>query len=138
MRSNAPDEQGFSLIEVLIASGILAAAAVALSGLSFICADALLAARQRSIAAMLASARLEELLADTDALRSGVDAGDRVNASGGSEPDAGGWYQRRWRVTASPALSERLAVVSVVVTSPAGTWLQLHDIRLTTVAERPQ
>jgi len=138
MQSNARDEQGFSLIEVLIASGILAAAAVSLSGLCLTAADALLAAKQRSIAAMLASGRLEELLADTDALRSGIDAGDRVNASGGSEPDAGGWYLRRWRVTASPALPERLVVVSVLVTSPAGTRLQLHDIRLTTVAERPR
>ena len=109
-----------------------------LSGLFVICADALLAARQRSIAAMLASGRLEELLADTDALRRDVDAGDQVSASGGSEPDAGGWYQRRWRVTAAPALPERLVVVSVLVTSPAGTRLQLHDIRLTTVAERPR
>jgi hypothetical protein len=87
---------------------------------------------------MLASGRLEELLADTDALRSDVDAGDQVSASGGSEPDGGGWYQRRWRVTAAPAFPERLVVVSVLVTSPAGTRLQLHEIRLTTVAERPR
>src|SRR5215204_1701229 len=117
MQSSARDEQGFSLIEVLIASGILAAAAVALSGLFLICADALLAARQRSIGVMLASARLEELLGDTEALRSGADAGDRVNGSGGSEPDASGWYQRRWTVTAAPSLPERLVVVSVLVTS---------------------
>jgi Tfp pilus assembly protein PilV len=131
-------DQGFSLIEVLIAGGILAGAAVALSGLCVISADALLAARQRSIAAILASTRLEELLADTDALRGGIDAADRVSASGGSEPDYNGWYQRQWSVTASPALPDKLVVVSVLVTSPAGARLHLHDVRLVTVAARRQ
>jgi prepilin-type N-terminal cleavage/methylation domain-containing protein len=131
-------EQGFSLIEVLVATGILGAAAVALSGLCITSADALLAAKQRSIAATIASARLEELLADTDTLRNGVDASDWVNASGGSEPDAGGWYRRRWIVTASPGGPENLVVASVLVTTPAGGRLHVHDVRLVTVAARPQ
>ena len=138
MRNESHDAQGFSLIEVLVATGILGAAAVALSGLCITSADALLAAKQRSIAATIASARLEELLADTETLRSGVDASDWINASGGSEPDAGGWYRRRWIVTASAVAPERLVVASVLVTTPAGARLHVHDIRLVTVAVRPQ
>ena len=88
--------------------------------------------------ATIASARLEELLADTDTLRSGVDASDWVNASGGSEPDAGGWYRRRWIVTASAVAPEQLVVASVLVTTAAGARLHVHDIRLVTVAVRPQ
>jgi len=133
-----PTDQGFSLIEVIIAAGILSGAAVALSGLCVLSADALLAARQRSLAGVLASTKLEELLADSDALRGGIDAGDRVNASGGSEPDPNGWYQRRWSVAASPALPEKLVVISVIVTSAAGARLHVHDVRLVTVAERRQ
>jgi len=131
-------DQGFSLIEVIIAAGILSGAAVALSGLCVISADALLAARQRSLAAILAPTKLDELLADTDALRGGIDAGDRVSASGGSEPDHNGWYQRQWSVAASPALPEKLVVISVIVTSAAGARLHAHDVRLVTVAERRQ
>ena len=138
MRHQAGTDDGFSLIEVLLASGILAAAAVALSGLCLLSAEALLAARQRSVAAILATARLEELLADPDALRSGVEASDWVGPSGTGQPDAGGGYQRRWRITASPALPETLVVVSVRVTSATGARLHLDDIRLITVAERPR
>ena len=138
MRHQAGTEHGFSLIEVLLASGILTAAAVALSGLCILSAEALLAARQRSVAAILATARLEELLADPEALRGGVDASDWVSPSGAGQPDAGGGYQRHWRVTASPILQEKLVVVSVRVTSAARARLHLGDIRLITVAERPQ
>jgi prepilin-type N-terminal cleavage/methylation domain-containing protein len=138
MQDERNDEQGFSLIEVLVATGILGAAAVALSGLCLTSADAMLAARQRSIATILARARLEELLADADGLRNGVDAGDRVSASGASEPDAGGWYERRWVVTPSAAIPDKLVVAAVVVTTAAGGRLQLHDVRLVTIAERPQ
>ena len=138
MRHRADTEHGFSLIEVLIASGILAAAAVALSGLCVLSVEALLAARQRSVAAILATARLEELLADPDALRDGVDGSDWVGPSGMGQPDAGGGYQRHWRVTASPTLPEKLVVVSVRVTSATEARLHLDDVRLITVAERPR
>jgi prepilin-type N-terminal cleavage/methylation domain-containing protein len=50
------NHDGFSLIEVIIATGILAAALVTVSGLLIASSDALLAARQRTVAATLASA----------------------------------------------------------------------------------
>lgn len=131
-------DDGFSLIEVLIASGILAAAAVALSGLCVLSAEALLAARQRSVAAILAAARLEELLADPDALRSSVGGSDWVGPSGTGQPDAFGGYQRHWRITASSSLPDKLVVVSVRVTSATEARLHLDDIRLITLAERPR
>ena len=89
------NERGFSLIEVVIATGILGTALVTVAALLTMSTDALLAARQRTAAAALASARLEELLADTAALRAGVESSDQVNDAGGVEPRASGWCPSR-------------------------------------------
>ena len=132
------DERGFSLIEVIFATGVLGAALVTVAGLLITSADVLLAARQRTTASALASATLEALLADEDALRSGVESSDEVNAAGGREPHASGWFRRQWSVRPASAFPERLAVASVQVTTPAGGRLHLQDVRLVTVVERPR
>ena len=132
------DERGFSLIEVVIATGILGTALITVAGLLTMSTDALLAARQRTAAAALASARLEELLADADALRAGVESSDEVNDAGSVEPRATGWFRRQWSVRASPAFPDRLAIATVQVTTPAGARLHLEDVRLITVVERPR
>ena len=107
------DERGFSLIEVVIATGILGTALITVAALLTMSTDALLAARQRTAAAALASARLEELLADTAALRAGVESSDQVNDAGGVEPRASGWFHREWSVRASAAFPDRLVVATV-------------------------
>ena len=132
------DERGFSLIEVVIATGILGTALITVAALLTMSTDALLAARQRTAAAALASTRLEELLADADALRTGVESSDEVNDAGGLEPRASGWFRRQWSVRASPAFPERLVIASVQVMTPAAGRLHLDDVRLVTVVERPR
>jgi prepilin-type N-terminal cleavage/methylation domain-containing protein len=132
------NDDGFSLIEVIIATGILATALVTVSGLLVVSADALLAARQRSVAAALASAKLEELLADAEALRNGTEAGDDVNAAGAPGADASGHYRRDWSASPAPAFPDRLVLASVRVTTPTGARVHLHDVTLVTLVERPQ
>src|SRR5688572_20846819 len=106
------DDRGFSLIEVVIAAGILGTALITVAALLTMSTDALLAARQRTAAAALASARLEELLADADALRAGVESSDEVNDAGGVEPRASGWFHRQWSVRASAAFPDRLVIAT--------------------------
>ena len=132
------DERGFSLIEVVFAIGILGTALVTVAALLTTSADALLAARQRTTALALASATLEDLLADEAALRAGVESSDEVNAAGGREPHANGWFRRQSSVRPAPAFPERLVIASVQVTTPAGARLHLQDVRLVTVVERPR
>jgi Tfp pilus assembly protein PilV len=132
------DEHGFSLIEVVIAAGILATALITVAALLTMSTDALLAARQRTAAAALASARLEELVADADALRAGVESSDEVNDAGGVEPRPSGWFRRQWSVRPLAAFPDRLVIATVQVTTPAGARLQLQDVRLITVVERPR
>lgn len=132
------DERGFSLIEVVIATGILGTALMTVAALLTMATDTLVAARQRTTAAALAGARLEELLADADALRTGIESSDEVNDVGGTEPRIGGWFHVQWSVRASPAFPERLVIASVQVTTPAGSRLHLQDVRLVTVVERPR
>jgi Tfp pilus assembly protein PilV len=135
---SSPGERGFSLIEVIIAAGILGTALITVAALLAMSTDALLAARQRTAAAALASARLEELLADADALRLGVDSSDDVNDAGGLEPRVSGWFRRQWSVRASTSFPDRLVIATVQVTTPAGVRLHLQDVRLITVVERPR
>ena len=132
------DERGFSLIEVVFAIGILGAALVTVAALLTTSADALLAARQRTTASALASATLEDLIADQAALRDGVESSDEVNAAGGREPHVSGWFRRQWSVRPASAFPDRLVIASVQVTTPAGARLHLLDVRLVTVVERPR
>jgi prepilin-type N-terminal cleavage/methylation domain-containing protein len=132
------DERGFSLIELIIATGILGSALITVASLLAMSTDVILAARQRTTAAALASARLEELLSDADALRAGVESSDEVNDAGGVEPRASGWFRREWSVRASAAFPDRLVIATVRVTTPAAARLHLEDVRLITVVERPR
>ena len=129
-------ETGFSLIEVIVATGVLCTAAVALLSLFLASADAMLAARHRTVASMLARAKLEELRSDPEVARLGAAGEDIVSASGADGADATGAYRRQWFVTPSAAMPEHLLVARVEVTSTAAPRVMVQPIRLSTLLER--
>jgi prepilin-type N-terminal cleavage/methylation domain-containing protein len=129
-------EQGFSLIEVIVATGVLCTAAVALLSLFLASADAMLAARHRTVAAMLARAKLEELRSDPEVARLGATGEDIVSASGAAEADTNGAYRRQWAVAPSAAMPEHLLVARVEVTSTAARRVDVQPVRLSTLLER--
>jgi prepilin-type N-terminal cleavage/methylation domain-containing protein len=132
----ADSDQGFSLIEVIVATGVLCTASVALLSLFLSSADAMLAARHRTVASILARAKLEELLSDPAVARIGALGEDIISAGGATAADATGTYRRQWSVAPSAAMPERLLVARVEVTSTAARRLNVQPIRLSTLLER--
>jgi hypothetical protein len=96
----------------------------------------MLAARHRTVAAMLARAKLEELRSDPEVARLGATGEDIVSARGAAETDANGAYRRQWSVEPSAAMPEHLLVARVEVTSTAARRVQVQPIRLSTLLER--
>ncbi len=123
------DEAGFSLVEVLVAAGLLATAVVALAQLFALSARANLAARRISDASILAARKLEELRAEGElspsppaALQENtagyvdyVDAFGNTLADGGT-PQGAAIYTRRWSIAPLPASSGEALVLQVLVT----------------------
>jgi Tfp pilus assembly protein PilV len=101
--SDLNHEKGFSLVESVIACGVLAAGVLSVVQLFALAAAMSVTSRQTTGAAILAVQKLEELRA-ADAPVSGDDRIDRSGASagheGGGNPIA---YRRRWTVTAAGA-----------------------------------
>ena len=122
-------DSGFSLLEVLVAVGMLAAAVVAVAHLFVLSARVNLGARRLSDASMLAAGKLEELRAEGElgpsppaALEENT-AGyvDYVDAlgntlDGGSLPPGAAVYTRRWSVEPLPENPADTLVLQVLVT----------------------
>ncbi len=122
-------DEGFSLVEVLVAAGILASAVVAVAHLFVLSARANFAARRVSDASILAGRKLEELRADgalspspAGALQENtagyvdfVDALGNTLAGSGSAPGAA-VYTRRWSIEPLPANPADALVLQVLVT----------------------
>jgi Tfp pilus assembly protein PilV len=101
---------GFSLVESLIACGLLASALVSIGHLSSGAIVLLADARNRTLATMLAVAKVEELRASA-APAAGVDT---VDSHG--QPAANGTFRqfdRRWSVS---FVSTEASILTVVVT----------------------
>jgi type II secretory pathway pseudopilin PulG len=115
---------GFSLAETLIALGILAAALLSLAQLFTIAAAVVQRARHVSIAAVMASQKLEELRALPGAAGARTADGIELIDRDGSvlPPDRlrGSAYTRRWSVRPHAADPDRLSVIDVRV-APATT-----------------
>lgn len=107
---------GFTLIEVLVATALLTGAAVGVAQGAAMVVRSNIAARDVSYAGVLASQKLAELLADAGALMPTapdgwahatagnidfLDPAGAVVAAGGSLPD-GAIYVRRWSITSLP------------------------------------
>ena len=105
--------RGYSLVEVLVATSIVAACVAGLTQLMALSADANAQARRTTIAAVLAQQKIEELLpaaagelvpSPADALARNADGYadffDRAGhpLGGGPTPPAGSAYLRRWSI----------------------------------------
>jgi type II secretory pathway pseudopilin PulG len=130
-------QSGSSLIEVLIAAGVLCGAAVTLAALIASSADLMTSARHRSFAAILARSKLEELLATASAGEQIPDGADAVDAAGTVTMDGAGIYARRWRLLAVPEHPDRLTVLRVDVTPRLPGALHLGEATLMALVEPP-
>ena len=123
MRHSTRDE-GFSLIETLIACALLATALLSVGHLSTAAVTMLMDARSRTEATMLAVSKLEELRSSA----APVAGGDMVDARG--QPPQGavsGLFERRWSVA---ALSPDARILAVAVT-PAPQGITGREVRIT-------
>jgi Tfp pilus assembly protein PilV len=116
------DTRGFSLLEALIAAGILASALLSLAQLIAFAIKTTAAAGTMTDAALLAAQKVEQLRAGSwDELQSGTDS-----------PAAG--FTRTWDVTPTGADPDYVALLEVVVRAPGG---QTRMIALKTKPSEP-
>lgn len=120
---STPTDDGFSLVEVVIALLVLATAVVATAGLFVLAGTSVRTARARTWASLLAMDKVEEIRACPWGAGVGVDYLDASGRSvdGGSQPPASAVYVRRWSVQPLPAAPGDAMVVQVVVTTVAAS-----------------
>jgi len=156
-RSSSSDPDGFTLVEVLVALGLLTSALIAIAQLCAVAAHDTLAARHETFASVLAAQKMEELTAairpavsppgtlvrDTPGFVEFLDEFGHTVGIGPSPPD-GSLYLRRWSVEPLASDPDRTLVVQVLVT--AARWRMRDpssfagsapgDVRLTTLVPR--
>lgn len=123
MRHSTRDD-GFSLIETLMACGLLATALLSVGHLSTAAVTMLMEARSRSEATMLAVSKLEELRASS----APVAGTDTIDARG--QPPQGAVarvFERRWSVA---AVSPDAAILTVSV-APTPRGIAGREVRIT-------
>jgi prepilin-type N-terminal cleavage/methylation domain-containing protein len=124
-------DRGFSLLEVLVATSIVAVGVSAIAQLAFLALYANGQARQTTIAPVLAQQKIEELFADAAAggltqspagtLESDVngfcDSLDRTGQTlgAGPAPPADAAYVRRWSIEPLPASPHHTSILQVLV-----------------------
>jgi type II secretory pathway pseudopilin PulG len=143
-------ERGTTLVEAIIAIGILAGAVVALAGLSSVAIRQAAIARERSVATVLALGKMEALGLDVSSIAASpanawsVDTPgylEYLDAYGNVTGGPGGAYVRRWSVAPLPSDANLLAIqvdVAPCRTMPGST--QCGDVmshaRLASVRSR--
>jgi type II secretory pathway pseudopilin PulG len=105
---------GFSLIETVVATGIIATVALGVAQLFAVTADLNRRAAMQTSMTLLAVQKMEEL---RSAGTGGADGTDHLDSGGGIVPVAGAAYVRRWTIEPLPADPERLLLMKVVVVS---------------------
>jgi Tfp pilus assembly protein PilV len=120
---NRLDEAGFSLVEVLVATSLVAGALVSLAQLFVLAVMANDSARRTSEASVFAEQKIEQLRSspwiDSDDRVEYLDERGNVIPTGSST--SGALYIRRWRIAAVPG---RIGTVAVHVTVHAAS---VHD-----------
>ena len=147
--TNLTTERGTTLVEALIAIGILAGAVVVLAGLSSVAVRTTALARERSVAALLALEKMEEVCLDAASSPlspANAWAADTpghleyLNSRGGLLAGRrGAVYVRRWSVTPLPSDANLLAIQVAVapcrtppgaaVCGDAGARVRLASVR---------
>ena len=115
---NSPSEDGFTLIETLIACALLATALLSVGHLSTAAITLLMDSRSRTEATILAQSKLDELRSSA----APADGSDTVDARGQTESaDSLRLFDRRWSVAAvSPDTRILIVVVAPVPRGIAG------------------
>ena len=136
MRTFTFTERGFTLAESIVAIALLATALLTLVHLIGMAAETSARARHTTFATVLASQKMEELLAETELVMSstGVEFLDKSGAivCGAAPPCSAMVYVRRWSIAAAPNSSDAVRVdVSV-----AHHQRRSRDARVVTVRAR--
>jgi prepilin-type N-terminal cleavage/methylation domain-containing protein len=124
-------DRGFSLVEVIIASGLLAGAVAALAHLIIVCARIDTAAHHLTAAVLLAQEKLEQLrsapaLGSTPSTTEYLD-GDGNVVCPAAQACPGAVYRREWEI--QPSTPAPAAVfVHVRVRAAAGAAREIHLI----------
>jgi hypothetical protein len=134
MSISSRSEAGFSLVETIVATALLATAVVTLAQLFAVAVRRNLASRDTTYATILAVQKLEELREIAwDADQGGaVDYIDQFGRTlgGGGTPPANAVYTRRWVVQPLPADPDNTLIIQVLV------GRQREAARLVTVKTR--
>jgi len=117
------DISGFTLIEVIVAAGLLLAVSVGAAHLFGFTVAQNHVARQQLVMGLLAAAKLDELSA-------GIAIGVVSSAEQETVLDFGRSYNRRWQIDPVPGYRADAVAVSVQVEDPTR---HVPDVRLTTI-----
>lgn len=125
-------EGGFSLVEVLVATGVVVAGAAAVLQLFAIAAHATIDARDATYSAVLAAQKIEELRAAP--FPTPAAATEYLNARGAQVAGlADALYERRWEVAPLPSQPVETIVLTVRVSRRGAAH---RAVRFTTVRTR--
>jgi len=113
--------EGFTLVEAVVASGLLVTAALGTAQLFALATSQHAFARQQLIMSGLASAKLDTLVASIPAAGEGADA----------IADAGRSYHCRWQIVQVPGYGAEAFAITVIVSPVAGAG---GEVRLTSIA----
>jgi len=105
---------GFSLIETLIANGIVVAVALGVAPLFAMTTETNRRAALHTWMAICAAQKIEELRTIEEEIPDGV---EYLDARGAFVPPAAAMYERRWSIGPLPGDPERLSFLQVIVTS---------------------
>ena len=126
-------EAGFTLIEAVVAAGLLVALSLGTARLFAIVVQQHAMARQQLVMGLLASAKIDELsaaIANGSAAETSGDTLDRtVDAASDAIVESGRRYVRRWRLTQAPGYGGDAWTIVVRVLPSAGGG----DVRVATV-----
>ena len=127
---------GFTLIESLVAMGLVVVIALGSAQLFIVAMARNLSAREQLAMALLASTKVNDLAAaaaDGTIAVSPADSLDRaVDGWSDTAIQAGRPYVRRWRVSPVQGFGDEVVALAVRVTPAAGT----EDVRVVTIRER--
>lgn len=114
MQRPAQTAVGFSLIETLIANGIIVSVALGVAPLFAVTTETNRRAALHTWMAICAAQKIEELRTIEEEIPAGV---EHLDARGALVPPAVAVYERRWSIEPLPADPERLLFLKVIVTS---------------------